>query len=246
MCTISWLYNHQGYQIFFNRDEQRRREKAHPPEVFQSKLNNSHYIMPVDPQGNGSWMGVTSDGVSICLLNYYQGNLPKGQLTSRGMLVRNLLELTSYKKVEQYLNTMDCMQYAPFTLLIFSRSKSHPLSVCWDGQTTLKNIQATSPFTSSGVDFPSVSNHRQESYAKLLKHNNGTVDDHLLLKLHRSHLPERSMNSVCMHRGDAKTVSLSHIKIDQHQADYTYWDGSPCATAKVHKQRCKISERIED
>ncbi len=252
MCTVSWLYDLAGYQIFFNRDEQRSRQNALPPQIFISSKNSAQnssqhkqsYIMPVDPQGNGTWMGATTEGICVCLLNFYQGALPQGPLISRGILVKTLLELISFKKIEQHLNKIDCTHYSPFTLLIFNPLDKHPLGFCWDGKTTLTTIQVTSPFTSSGVDFPTVSNHRQQSYAKLLGDNGNKVDESLLLQFHKSHLPQKSMNSVCMHRNDAKTVSLSQIKVNEGQIDYRYWDGAPCETKSIYEQtldRAKIA-----
>lgn len=232
MCTVSWLYNHQGYHVFFNRDEQRSRAIARPPKVIS---NDGHaFIMPQDPQGQGTWMGVTSAGVSICLLNYYQGKVPSGTLISRGQLVRNLLEAVHVEAIQRHLNTIDLSHFAPFSLLVFTPNHTTPMSYLWTGSQLQNIAQLTSPYTSSGVDFPVVSSHRQASY-QTLRNRDEEINVATLQRFHQSHLPEKSMFSVCMHRADAHTVSLSHIHVNQQQAIYEYWDGSPCDTDKFHQ-----------
>ncbi|MCZ2721180.1 NRDE family protein [Marinomonas sp. 15G1-11] len=241
MCTVSWLYNEDGYQVFFNRDEQRSREKAQPPQIFSStKINNATYIMPVDPQGLGSWMGVTHSGITVCLLNFYQGKPPTGPLISRGILVKQLLELNSFEKIRAALSEMVLLTYAPFSLLVFCPDKSKPYSLCWDGHNQYQSLNIVSPFTSSGVDFPIVSQHRQDSFKSLLTQNKQEITPELLFDFHRSHLPTKSMKSVCMHREDAKTVSLSHIKVEKNNINYTYWDGSPCSSQEKYSKTLSI------
>ena len=238
MCTISWLYENHGYQVFFNRDEQVSRAKAKPPEPFSCDHQKSTYLMPIDPQGLGSWMGVTQNGVTVCLLNFYQGIIPKGPLVSRGQLVKRLLEQSTLVRMLDTLSHVNVLSYAPFTLLLFSREQKAPYGVCWDGKTHLKRTEVKSPFTSSGIDFPSVSQHRQDSYQTLLKQHQGTITASLLFDFHRSHLPSKSMNSVCMHREDAQTVSLSHVSVEQDKVVYTYWDGPPC------EQQTKVASAL--
>jgi hypothetical protein len=45
---------------------------------------------------------------------------------------------------------------------------------------------------------------------------------------HRSHWPDRSYRSVCMHRAEAHTVSLSHVKVLPTHVHMQYQAGSPC------------------
>ncbi len=74
MCTVSWLLHDAGYEVFFNRDEQKGRAIANPPAVFDRE--GTRYMMPVDPDGGGTWIAMNQHGLSLCLLNYYQGDIP--------------------------------------------------------------------------------------------------------------------------------------------------------------------------
>jgi phosphate starvation-inducible protein PhoH len=63
-----------------------------------------------------------------------------------------------------------------------------------------------------------------------------------LLALHRSHLPERGELSICMHRREAHTVSLSHVRVNDDDVSIDYFAGSPCettesATTKLQRRR---------
>ena len=67
MCTISWFVSSQGYSVFFNRDEAKVRPKARPPQILT--LNGVSSIMPIDPQGEGTWCFANEYGLTVALLN---------------------------------------------------------------------------------------------------------------------------------------------------------------------------------
>ncbi|TBR37712.1 hypothetical protein CBF23_013980 [Marinomonas agarivorans] len=229
MCTLSWLTTSDGIRIFFNRDEAKTRPKALLPSVQIAKAGHK-YIMPIDSQSNGSWMGVTEHGFSVCLLNFYQGKTPKGELISRGLLVRDLLELPKTEPIEQYLNKQKWHQYAPFTLVLFLPSHKSPLTYCWDGE-NFSTVEIHSPYTSSGVDFPEVSAARQATFSHYFSFQGEEAEIRKVKKLrefHTSHQPIKSKLSVCMHREDASTVSFSEIKVTTQTVHFDYIDGAPC------------------
>ena len=68
MCTLTNLLNDIGYELFCNRDKQRSRLPAIPPKFNQAR----NAIYPVDPQGEGTWLAVNQQGLTLVLLNYYQ------------------------------------------------------------------------------------------------------------------------------------------------------------------------------
>ncbi|KJZ14676.1 hypothetical protein TW85_08045 [Marinomonas sp. S3726] len=224
MCTLSWLKTNTGYEVFFNRDEQRTRLIASLPERYKTASGNQ-YIMPTDRNSGGSWIGVTDSGVGICLLNFYQGITPKTELISRGLLVKDLLALSKADKVLDHIKHLNCQHYAPFTLVIFIPDQAHPISVCWDG-IQLTDLIIESPYTSSGVEFPQVSQARQETFRQYFQGRTACIDQ--LKSYHASHYPEKSKWSVCMHREDACTVSFSHMSIQEFSSSFHYIDGSPC------------------
>lgn len=224
MCTLSWLKTHQGFDIFFNRDEQKTRLIASAPQCYQTPAGNQ-YLMPTDLDSGGSWIGITDTGVSICLLNFYQGITPSNPLISRGLLVKNLLGLSHSDAIFSELKQIQFQQYAPFTLVIFDPEQGSPTSYCWDG-IRFTQVEIESPYTSSGVEFPQVSQARQETFKQHFKDRPKCIEQ--LKAYHASHLPEKSKWSVCMHREDASTVSFSHLSIGPFSSTFHYVAGSPC------------------
>jgi len=94
----------------------------------------------------------------------------------------------------------------------------------WDG-TTLKQTTPNNPFTSSSVEFERVRDKRM-ALAAAMPHKPQVKD---LINYHQSHQPNRGFMSVCMHRADAKSVSLSHVSVGPCWVDFKYKNGLPCA-----------------
>ena len=220
MCSVSWCIDDSGYQIFFNRDEQKTRAPALPPQSFFQQ--ETHVLMPIDPVGQGSWISLNEYGLSLCLLNNYQGTKPKGELISRGQLLKRLSSEADLAQVEAHFGTLTLEQFAPFTLLAFELSNSKVRSFEWDGkQAYISN--AVSPHFSSAVALNSVSEYRQSVYER-----ESMKSTEALLAFHSQHHPEHSHMSVCMHREDAQTVSFTRIQVSKDSMKMNYVPGSPC------------------
>jgi len=224
MCTLSWILNEHGYEVFFNRDEQRTRAKAIPP--FLDK--NFGTIMPVDPQGKGTWIATNLHGMTLCLLNNYQRQAemnPSFSYLSRGKLVLELSGTTN--NIDLKLEQLELKNYLPFFLCVFPDSLSssnEAISIYqWNG-TQLTQEQVEQPFISSSVFLAQVKKSRQTTFRQLTGTNGGTLEH---IAYHSSHLPEKSHASVCMHREDACTQSLCHISVS-NEIIFRYHDGPPC------------------
>ncbi|GIC75472.1 NRDE family protein [Moritella sp. F3] len=169
MCTVSWLLANDGYQVFFNRDEQKGRALAHAPKYFNDR--GVKYLMPVDPVGGGSWIAMNQAGLSICLLNYYQQKPPGKELISRGLLVKSLVSNTSLTKIRSALNKLPLQRYAAFTLLVFpshlTTKTGDVYAVRWDG-CNLSTVTAISPMVSSSVALAEVTNYREDHHNSIL------------------------------------------------------------------------------
>ena len=218
MCTVSWSVAADTYEVFFNRDENRGRQPALAPQCFT--VNDVQVLMPIDPVGQGSWIATNAHGISIALLNYYQGCMPEGELISRGQIIRQLAGLSSLAEVEHFMQDWPLVRSAPFSLLVFdpgAKLNCVPL-FRWTGERLLKSAQI-SPLISSAVEYESVLNSRLEQFAE---------KDADLQQLHRSHRPCRSAYSICMHRSDAHTVSFTHISVNHQRVAMSYQPDAPC------------------
>ena len=61
MCTVTWLEDEFGYQLFCNRDEKLVRSSAEPPRMFEA--DGVRYIAPRDRDFGGTWVAANEAGV---------------------------------------------------------------------------------------------------------------------------------------------------------------------------------------
>ena len=221
MCTLTYRLTETGYELFFNRDEQRSRAQAIPPSI-DSALQA---IYPVDPIGKGTWLAVHQGGVSLALLNYYQAEKKASgkSFISRGEIILTLLK--SPNTVVETLKGMPLSLYQPFQLCVFpanlTLSTNQVFYFQWDGE-QLHEIQQALPVTSSGVDYPQVYLARKKRFEQIVLTNEPTRQQ--LVQFHKSQQKEGKL-SVKMFREDAKTVSFSHICISA-EITFNYIDYS--------------------
>lgn len=222
MCTLSWLINKNGYQIFCNRDELRTREIAQP--VKQFVFHDVSVLMPVDPQSEGSWVSTNEFGLSLSLLNFYQGEVLINPVISRGQLLRSLSHLSSLEELDKEFAKEDFLKFAPFRLIAFAQKddKTQIRGYLWDGE-EYSHFTPMSPLTSSAVDFENVSQARNLSYKKHILEEGA----HEFKCFHVGH-ESFSHRGVCMHRDDAETVSFSHIQVNEKKIIFSYQPGAPC------------------
>ncbi len=221
MCTLTYRLTEQGYQLFFNRDEQRTRPQAIQP--TKNTLLKSVY--PIDPTGGGTWIAVHENGVSLALLNYYQAQIDPSfkNFVSRGVIIPHLL--SHIDDIHQQLLTMDLSVYQAFQLCVFNsdlsiqddkREKAY--QYIWDGQQltfAALSAETSLPITSSGVDFETVSAYRQQQFNHLINAKQATATDYINYHQHQG---ESGKCSVKMYREDAKTVSFTQIEVNQEKS----------------------------
>lgn len=223
MCTMTWMYHKNGYELFFNRDEAKTRLIAFPSEV--GVANGVSFIAPIDADAGGTWMGVNAFGVSVCLLNGFgKVDRQRNDYVSRGALVMSLLDVPCVEGVHKRIAQTDLTAFRPFSLVVLEPDK--PVQVwVWDGEQMQLEVDVLCPLISSSFKLKDVSAHRQRVFESLNVPQAKTLEDY-----HRSHVPQVGPFSVCMHREDAHTVSLSRVVVTQEQIHFFYAPGSPCKT----------------
>jgi hypothetical protein len=206
MCTLSYFLTDDGYELFFNRDEQKTRATALAPELHNAM------IYPIDPQGGGTWIGVSLKGQTLALLNDYQSLFDPSAVThSRGVLIPHLLN--SDEPVLEQLQNMDLTGFAPFKLCVFPKDLSlknnNVMFLRWNAQQLTQSM--VGPFaTSSSVELEGVTKKRTGQFNKLIDLNHPSKDQFLAFHASKE---EQGRDSVDMFRDDAMTVSMSHITV---------------------------------
>ncbi len=220
MCTLSFCLQPHGYQLFFNRDEKRTRAIAQPPRYHQQY----RAVFGVDPEGNGTWLACREDGLSLAILNYYQGvsQYEAAHYTSRGQLILSLLQ---QRNIAQAMHELAYTDYRPFQLVAFPASltlhKPYIHRWIYDGQ-HVQYSQLTQPMiTSSSVDIDVVTSHRLARFQQIHQHQ--AISENSLKQFHYS-TDSVSHLGVKMVRDDAHTVSISHIGVDSTVVAFHYHD----------------------
>lgn len=225
MCTMTWFVKEGGYELFFNRDERVSRSHADLPSL--QVQDDIAYLSPTDADAGGTWIAANQFGVTVCLLNHYQFEQIETykQWTSRGEIVRQFATTESLAGVDQQFAKMELDDYRAFRMFIIDRFGNNRLCV-WDGHQARVEVDVDTPKSSSSVDAKHVKQVR-----KNLFNNMGLAESQdckKFLEFHASHKPGKSQESVCMHRPDANTVSLSYVDVSGDGINFSYADGPPC------------------
>jgi len=228
MCTVSWLRQKDGYLLLCNRDERHTRKPASGPRI--GALRGVSFVAPVDADQGGSWIGVNQFGLTLCLLNRYGDWTPQPDktYTSRGLLLTNLLDCSDGAALQQKISAQSLEHFQPFTLAALALQEPAMLFE-WTGSdfNIERDAESHMPLISSSLREPKIAQTRKELFSRMVA-DAGSVDAILLREFHGSHFPERGPLSVCMHRDDAATVSLSVIKVKLEAIEFTYYPNSPC------------------
>jgi hypothetical protein len=232
MCTVSWLHQTGGYQLFCNRDERHTRPPATVPTLREQ--NGVQYYAPHDGEHGGTWLGVNQFGLTLCLLNGElngESRLSSGNgktVISRGLLLNQLLACRTLAQVQLAATQLDLSWYQPFILLALE-AVPPALVLQWTGRvlTQAAGTDALPLLTSSSFDWQGAQIARRQHLSKLAAEAS-RLDAQPLYTFHTSHAPAASAYSTCMHRADASTVSFSIVRVEADTTHFFYASQPPC------------------
>ncbi len=228
MCTVTWLHQPGGYQVFFNRDELRSRQPGLPPSA--ASQTGVKYLAPTDADAGGTWIAANEFGLTVCLLNLYLEDRPQppGHYQSRGHLVRQLAGLTTLEEISTDLRDRDKTVLRSFSLLGFGTGRAVGLWQ-WDGQSLSASVPDTMPISSSSFETARAIASRQQVWRQQRPEGVArTAADHLAF--HRCELPEPGPFAPAMSRPDARTVSLTQVVVNATEVALLYAAGPPATT----------------
>jgi hypothetical protein len=151
------------------------------------------------------------------------------------LLLHELIDCSALELVTERVDDAKCSRFRPFTLVsLFPNQPAMLLEWTGNQLRTKSHAESLIPITSSSLLEPNVVLERKEQFqAKVFERS--SVDAELLFEFHRSHLPERGPASVCMHRPDARTVSMSTVTVTQKAIEFVYHPNSPCQPAMADR-----------
>lgn len=182
--------------------------------------------MPIDPESGGTWIGVNSAGLVVCLLNSTSKSPQAGSAEdkrSRGIIVPKLLAAKNAVESAALLQEVDATEYRPFKVFMIERYR-------WcmaqsDGETIYihdvrANIQPLM-FASSGLGDELVDGPRRDMFNEIIAHQQFTPEVQDAFHCHQ--WEDRKHLSVLMSRAEAHTVSRTTIELAA-RAEMAYRD----------------------
>lgn len=222
MCSISWQTHPQGYDLFFNRDEQRDRPTAEPPKLFRDSAGMA-YLAPIDPQGGGTWIFLNAHGLTAAVLNAYEVDSPPDlkNPASRGQLLRSLSHCADADAFQAELSIrLHQNAYPPCYLFALDRQHTTGLWL-WTGE-RLETLPAPSMnfFTTSGFRSAEVRARREQAFEQTLGKPPHAPD-----ALEAFHLDAKSHLTafdIRMSRPDARSVSYTRVRLREDYGSMNY------------------------
>lgn len=229
MCTLSWLPFRGGYSLFFNRDESRLRGPEVPAAVH--RWDNVAVVAPLDSDKGGTWIAANEFGVTVAVLNRYGPEAAStGARTSRGQLVRSLVNTSNPELVTRSLRTSILSDYQPFTLAITGPDSPVHL-LAWNGQMLdQRSVDLPGLAAISSGFSPEAESARRAALSHL--QDGGPLSPEVLEAFHRSHLPARGPLSPCMHRPEAETRSFCRVDVTPDSVEIRHVLGPPCVATE--------------
>lgn len=230
MCTASWITGPPGFELFFNRDEQRSRPAGHAPAVHTER--GVQLVFPLDGQERGTWIAANEFGLVLCLLNLYEVDYAPTTPRSRGLLVRELATHAGAAEALASLQGDDLAVYRGFTLALFEVDGRGALAAGhaarWDGKalTVVADDDVRPPLVSSGFDLQRVREQRLATWRATVSEA-GAPTSAELERYHASRSPAPGAYAVSMSRDDACTVSHTRVRVTSDDVSMHYLDGAP-------------------
>jgi hypothetical protein len=201
---------------------------ATPPSI--DRRGEVRFLAPRDTEAGGTWIAVTERGLCLALLNGQVASpiAAERPYRSRGDLILDLLSVAGADHAMTRLSDLDLPAVRPFRLLAIDRCGPVRMARWEEGVLEIApRLESAPPLTSSSFATEEVCGHRIRLYHESFPDGTEPTDAKLLA-YHSSHLPERGARSVCMHRKDAGTLSLTWVEVGRRAAQMRYVPHAPC------------------
>jgi Transport and Golgi organisation 2 len=240
MCTLTLFPTAKdGYLITMNRDESRTR----PPALhLRTKLamNGIRYSYPEDGQALGTWVAVNHLGLTLVLMNEHPPHYrpPARPMLTRGEIILKTIDNTTAREAIRKAAQLNPTSYPPFVLLAMGR-EGELQALFSNGSIFSQQRFPRQPrlMISSGFGSAEAKEVRESEFVRFQTRVSATDPTlaEALRMLHRSHEPEKSTLSICMHHERAGSVSLTQIETTKDKVEMNYYLGQPCETAEANR-----------
>jgi Transport and Golgi organisation 2 len=249
MCTVTLVpsLGRQTLRLVMNRDEQRLRPQAWPPQF--SEVGGLHVVWPVDPVGKGTWVAASQAGLLFALINLHTGPQARGvpgdrdPARSRARVIPALAGAVDLEDAAARWQRLDPARFDPFQLIVASRGRAALMT--WHGAAramTFVDLDAPLMLTSSSLGDAFVERPRHDLFRSVM--DSAVEPWQAQDRFHQHAWPDRRETSVLMSRIGACTVSRTVLRLSEDCAEVAYyplvegWPGPVSrATLAVHAAR---------
>jgi len=237
MCTVSIVSDGDRFRLMSNRDERRDRAVALQPTI--ARLGARAAIMPIDPVGGGSWLGVNDAGLAAALLNRHAAPQPEARsFCSRGLIVRDALSCDSLDAARHAVLALDAARFQPFRLVLVQNRR---IALVAGDSRELASVDAALDhpymFTASSLGDRFVDSPRRRLFECLMHDPDRRQQGQRLF--HRHQWIDKRDISVLMERDDAATVSRTVVEVTAGAVALEYESLLPWRPAqRVELQPC--------
>ena len=223
MCTVTFLpLKKEGFIITSNRDEKTTRDYAVFPN--QRTFNDKDVLFPLDPQGGGTWIAMSNNNRTICLLNgaFESHKSLTDYRHSRGKVV---LDFFKFENIHQFKTSYNLDQIEPFTLVTVEGENLYEFR--WDGRKKhFEKFSFNKPRIWSSVTLynSDIIKKREIWFHTWLKENLNYNQD-AIIDFHTFAGDGDTNTNILMERDNLlKTVSITSVLIANNRAKMKYFD----------------------
>ena len=223
MCTVTYIPRDKGsFILTHNRDESVKRKIASPP--VTRVINGMDHLYPVDPEGKGTWIGISETGRVASLLNggdqKHTHNPPYRH--SRGLIIP---EYFNYPSFIEFFYSFNFNGLEPFTLLVFEDGHVFETILNENG-VKYRSLNPEKPFIlSSSPLYPERSRARKRDHFLEWYISNPVKQENDILEFHHQNIFEKEPDKSQIPAGHIlKTVSITSISHIPYKTEMNYLD----------------------
>ncbi|HVI79367.1 MAG TPA: NRDE family protein [Candidatus Acidoferrum sp.] len=226
--------SNETYRMAMNRDETITRGAGLPLEI--SEFDHGRAIYPGDGSG-GTWFATNESGVTLALLNWNDVSAVRIALVktrSRGRVIPALIGSQSLSDLHELVAFSNFEGMLPFRLVGVFPSQ---WEICeWRWESTRLEFQVHQ-WESRHWFSSSLSDEHAETLrgtaCRNAEHEPDAGSVVWLRRLHSSHAEGPGPFSLCVHRGDVKTLSYSEVSVSSSHIEMKHFRGSPCTMGPI-------------
>jgi hypothetical protein len=211
MCSVTWKFQNNGYQLGFNRDEKWNRPLSADPEL--AKPHSTAGACARDGGGGGTWLFTNEHGITLAVMNAYPGGvIPIPGKSSRGLIPFLAAQHASFSALEQAMFAHAWVDHSPCDIVLFTPDIMRHYG--WDGIAFRAHPAPPQPFlTASSVNGEVVRKARISRY--------GLISNQTIQQILDDEIAEDPSCAIHVRRDDGGTVSRTFVTVTATEINFS-------------------------